>query len=638
MSAIAGIAAFDGEPIAPGAVEAMTAAMAARGPDGIAHRRLGAAALGHCALRSTPESLAERQPLANEDGSVVLVMDGCVDDRASLRRELLARGSVLRDDSDAELVLRAYEAWGEECPARLVGELAFVAWDARRRCVFGARDAAGTRHFYYHFARARLAFASEIAGLLAAGIAPRLNEARLVDFVVSEFDRDDEVGTFYEGILRLPAGHAMRADASGVRTWRYWHPERLEAARFASLDECAEALRAELEAAIACRLRASGPVGAMLSGGLDSSSIVGLIRARHRDRLDGPLRTFSLVRRERERCPEWQAIREMLEGGGLDATVLDPEICGEAWRGHVDAIPALNEPFTFSDGFTDALLCEAARARGCRVLLDGTAGDLLFYSFGRSLAWNREALPRLPGVLAAARRHRVERRHRALASWMVSPLVPAPVARAYRGVRDRLGGQPADEALLRGVAARRFLGARRHERAARALPHGRVDLASHAAIFSSGLLSFAHEVNGQVALSRGIEPRSPFSDRRVIEFAIRMPVRAKLFDGWYKHVLRRSMAGILPEQVRWRTDLGSHPGGEFRAQLVSGIASGAPEIWKRSEVQRRLDQWIDTASLERAWDRYESRGDLGTGLELMSLAVLSRWLAARFPEAVSTAT
>jgi len=123
MSGIAGIVRFDGAPVAPGLVETMTGAMAHRGPDGIDHWVKGSAALGQCMLRTTPESLEEQQPLTNEDASLVLVMDGRVDNWEELRRELLARGAVLRNRSDAELVLRAYEVWGDECPDRIVGEV-----------------------------------------------------------------------------------------------------------------------------------------------------------------------------------------------------------------------------------------------------------------------------------------------------------------------------------------------------------------------------------------------------------------------------------------------------------------------------------------------------------------------------------
>ncbi len=147
MSGIAGIIHFDGKPVEPGLIEKMTSAMAHRGPDGINHWVKGSVALGQCMLRTTPESLEEHQPLTNEDESLVLVMDGRVDNWEELRRELLGRGAVLRNRSDAELVLRAYEVWGEECPDRIIGEFVFFIWDARQRRLFGAQGCRGNTTF-----------------------------------------------------------------------------------------------------------------------------------------------------------------------------------------------------------------------------------------------------------------------------------------------------------------------------------------------------------------------------------------------------------------------------------------------------------------------------------------------------------
>ncbi|MBK8358821.1 MAG: asparagine synthetase B [Comamonadaceae bacterium] len=322
MSGIAGIIHFDGRPVEPGQIEAMTAAMHARGPDGIHHWRKGNVALGQCMLRTTPESLEETQPLTNEDHSLALVMDGRVDNYEELRRELLGKGAVLRTRADAELVLRAYEVWGEDCPDRIIGECVFFIWDAREQRMFAARDAAGTRHFYYHQGKGWFAFASEIKGLLTLPIMPRLNESRLLDYLVEEFDRDDQVGTFYRGIDRMPAAHAMSITDQGVETWRYWNPQNLPALCFTSMEECAEAFLEQLRIAVKCRLRSTGPVGAMLSGGMDSSSIVGLISKEFRADLTQPLKTFSLIREDRENCPDWRAIKEMLKDDWLDPVII----------------------------------------------------------------------------------------------------------------------------------------------------------------------------------------------------------------------------------------------------------------------------------------------------------------------------
>lgn len=305
MSGIAGIIHFDGKPVELGLIKKMTSSMAHRGPDGINHWVKGSVALGQCMLRTTPESLEEHQPLTNEDESLVLVMDGRVDNWEELRKEVLGRSATLRDHSDAELVLRSYEVWGEECLDRIIGEFVFFIWDSRQRRFFGGRDAAGTRHFYYHARNDFFGFASEINGLLALGnIEPRLNESRLLDYLVVYFDRDDEVGTFYQDISRLPAGHAMQATHAGIKSWRYWNPGDLPVLRFGSMAECAEGFLEQLRIAIKSRLRVIGNVGAILSGGLDSSAIVGLIRKEFRNDLNEPLRTISLIRHDRENCPD----------------------------------------------------------------------------------------------------------------------------------------------------------------------------------------------------------------------------------------------------------------------------------------------------------------------------------------------
>jgi len=631
VSAVAGIVQFDGAQIEPDAIERMTGAMVCRGPHGIGHWKNGPVALGHCALRSTPESLAEIQPLTSSDGALVLVMDGCVDNREDLRRDLTARGVALRDASDAELVLKAYELWGEESSSRIIGELVFFVWDSRRRTLFAARDAAGTRHFYYYAAEGWFAFASEINGLLAlARIDPQLNESRLLDYLVDEFDRDDEVGTFYKGINRLPAGHALRVTEQGARTWRYWDPRGLDERRFASLGECAEAFTEQLRTAVKSRLRATGTIGVQLSGGLDSSSILGLIGTELPHGVPQRLKTFSLVRADREECPEWRSIRRLVAAGWIDSHVVTPRIGAEVWRSYAGGLARLNEPAAFTAGYTEFLLCRAARDAACGVVLDGTAGDLLFYSFRRSLACST-TLAQTRAVFQAARRHGQGGMLRMLigrGSWAVTP---EPVRTLGRGLRQAFWRPGVNARLMHRSVARCLVESRLAERRRRvdALPP-RTDASDHACSFTSGLLSYAHEINGQVALSSGVEPRSPFSDRRMIEFAVRMPREAKLAAGWYKWLLRTSMTNMLPEEVVWRRDVGMHPGGEFRGRLIAEIAAGAPEIWNRSDLESRLSPWVDVRKLRHAWRIHERTGDLELGLGLLSLVVSAHWMSARF--------
>lgn len=641
MSGIAGIIHFDGAPVEPELVEKMTKAMVLRGPDGINHWVKGSTALGQCMLRTTPESLEETQPLTNEDESLVLVMDGRVDNWEELRRELLGRGAALRNRSDAELVLRAYEVWGETCPDRITGEFAFFIWDTRQRRLFGARDAAGTRHFYYHAGNGWFGFASEINGLLALErIDPRLNESRLLDYLVVEYDRDDEIGTFYQDIFRLPAGHAMSVTERGARIRRYWEPGNLPENHFASLDECAEAFLEQLRIAVKCRLRSIGPVGAMLSGGLDSSAIVGLIRKDFRNELQQPLKTFSLIREDRENCPDWKGIQEMLKDGWIEPTIITSITAKNVCRSYRRSIVNLNEPFALSEGFTDSLVYAAARENGCQVVLDGMAGDLLFYSPGHSMSniIGRRMYSKIPAILTAYRRHGIENGLRTMAWRILAEAAPEGLRAAYRNFRNKREisavnpkqMQGDNLGLLHRETASRFLTARH---AQRRQAEGRTkfnnDQSAHARYFTSGMLSFAHEVNGQIALSKGVEPRSPFSDRRMIEFAIQMPIEAKLFAPWYKHALRKSMEGVLPEGVRWRRDIGGHPGWKFHEQLIGEMARGTPNIWSLPHIASTLNKWVDAKSLARTWREYEISAEYETGFNLFTLAILAQWVTSR---------
>ena len=350
---------------------------------------------------------------------------------------------MLRNRSDAELVLRAYEVWGEACPDRIIGEYAFFIWDARQRRLFGARDAAGTRHFYYHSGTGWFAFASEIKGLLALKqIEPRLNESRLLDYVVVEFDRDDQVGTFYQDINRLPAGHAMKVSARGVTIWRYWNPGELPALQFVSLEECAEGFLEQLRIAVKCRLRSIGPVGAMLSGGLDSSSIVGLISKEFRSDLQQPLKTFSLIHEDRESCPEWKSIQEMLKGGWLDPTIIDSTLAGEVAQSYLENIRNTDEPFAFTHGLGYEIVYEAAQKKGCRVTLDGMAGDLLFYDFARSMGCllGHKTYTQLPDLASTYRRHGIEWGVTDLARKLAASVAPEGVRAVYRSTTGQTQG------------------------------------------------------------------------------------------------------------------------------------------------------------------------------------------------------
>lgn len=238
-------------------------------------------------------------------------------------------------------------------------------------------------------------------------------------------------------------------------------------------------------------------------------------------------------------------------------------------------------------------------------------------------------------MLAAYRRHGIESGFRSLAWTTMATVAPDWVRAIYRRLRDKRMMLGVDLKLLHRETARQYLARKRSRRnqTERHIKRGD-DQIVHARHFTTGLLPFGQEVCAEVALSMGVEPRSPFADRRMVEFAIRMPVEAKLFAPWYKFVLRKSMADILPEDVRWRRDIGGQPGGghpgwKFYERLISEIVQSAPEIWNFAHLDAKLSRWVSTASLGRMLGEYDQRAERALGFKLFALAILAQWMTTR---------
>ncbi|MCC7354739.1 MAG: lasso peptide isopeptide bond-forming cyclase, partial [Anaerolineae bacterium] len=273
MSAIAGIYSIDGKPVAPNDLERMAESLAHRGSDrqGLWHK--GPVGLVHRMLWTTPESLHERLPLIDGTGDLVLTADARIDNRDELVKALGLASSLSDEFSDSELILGAYQKWGERCPEQLLGDFAFAIWDAKRQHLFCARDPMGVRPFYYHHSALLFVFASEIKALHCLSQVPRLlNEMRVADYLVRLFE--DRAITFYRDILRLPAAHSLIVARGGeIRLRRYWALDPSREVRLRSDDEYAEAFLGLFTEAVRCRTRSAFPVGSTLSGGVDSSSV-----------------------------------------------------------------------------------------------------------------------------------------------------------------------------------------------------------------------------------------------------------------------------------------------------------------------------------------------------------------------------
>jgi asparagine synthase (glutamine-hydrolysing) len=373
MSGIAGIYYLDGRPVERTDVQRMVDSIAHRGPDGCGVWTDGSVGLGHRMLWTTPESLHEKLPLSNKTGDLTITADARIDNRDELILVLNFNGRPRETITDSELILTAYEKWGDKCPEKLLGDFSFAIWDKRKQTVFCARDHMGVKPFYYYHSDNVFVFASEIKALLSLSEVPRyLNEVKVADYLMSTLE--DKTNTFYKKIFRLPPAHLKTADNKRIPVQPYWSLDPLRELKLSSDEEYAEAFRNLFKKSVHCRLRSAFPIGSMLSGGLDSSSIVCMARHLLSQNGGGKLHTFSAVFDDVPECDERQFINTVLIQGGLEphyiqADRISPLVDLDHVFYHQD------EPFYAPNLFIDWRLCGAAQKHGIRVLLDGTDGD-----------------------------------------------------------------------------------------------------------------------------------------------------------------------------------------------------------------------------------------------------------------------
>lgn len=586
MGGIAAIINFNGAPVEPGLIDRMTRQMAHRGPDGLSRRVSGAVALGHCLLRTTPESLEERQPLANEDDSLVLVMDGRVDNWEDLRRDLLARGARLRDRSDPELVLRAYETWSSDCLSRIDGDFALVIWDARRRTAFCARDRLGHKPFYYLWNAGTLVVASEVRAILGLPrVQEALNEGILAEYLESAWLSSHE--TLWRGILRLVAGHRMEVGPAGPAPVRYWAPGLCSDPLFRKDDDYEDAYRHLLNDTVRRHSRSHRPVACEVSGGLDSSAIFAVaVNARATGDLGAPgLDGYTLDFHGVPGADELEYVRAVETHLGTPILRVAPAQPPVAW--YREQARLSREFPGYPNGVMAEHLRETARARGARVLLAGVGGDEWlglgppghYYAEELALGNLREAaaclrtdigLLGLPGAAAWAVR-----------AGLV-PLLPESVKRVGR--RFRRTPPPRESWLASPLAAeamrRRVLHAsRQRQETPRRSQRWQLDTLMDA------YSAVAREMEERSASRIGLELRLPLFDHRIVEFAFSTPERLRSIGRSMKHLHRRALAGLLPPLV-----LSRQTKADFMVVFRNQLDRLEGEL--RTEIRGRRGGWV----------------------------------------------
>jgi asparagine synthase (glutamine-hydrolysing) len=553
MSGIAVIYHPEGRPADRELFERMMAAIAHRGADGSGQWIGGHVALGFQKFCTTPESVNENQPVTDPDGRLHLVFDGRVDNRDELTAALNGRGVIPRNDTDAELVLRTYECFADETPFRILGDFCMVVWDASRQELFCARDICAVRKLYYYFDGDSFLAGTEIVQLLAdPRVSREPDEGALGEYIAGHLSNTED--TLYRHIKRVPAAHAITVSRDGLVKRRYFDLDPSRPIRYRDDREYAEHFAEIFREAIRCRTRALGPYGAHLSGGVDSTSIVGMLEAMRRDgTLTTPFETYSLLYDD-PTMDERPYIFDAVKMLGLTPNYFDPFVLdlGTAIR----SVLRFREFTEYPNGSTWHSIWRKAREKKVRVFLSGTGSDEWMVGtpwhladFIRQRDW-RGLLTALKtdtrffrgttGILASLR---------FLTERGFYPLLPLEVRKAIR----RLRGIHVLPPFMREPFIRRNDLWNRMQIEPR-LPGATFGQSAIYSYFVEGWVMHGREMIDRDIAEYSAEERYPFLDRRIPQFLISVPDDQPVRNCLPKFILREAMRGKIPDSVCNRRD------------------------------------------------------------------------------------
>lgn len=607
MSAFLGIFRRDGQPILPLPPKAWPPRF---------RRETMSRTISGAMLLAASEVSAE--PASPSRRALVVAADARIDNRDEIEDHLgLHRGRL----STAALIGRLYERHGPRCPAYLLGDFAFLIWDAEKHLLFGARDPVGVRPFYFHASHRLFAAATSIGPLLASGISAEMDRTGMADFVAGAFA--DRQVTLHRHIARLPPAHAITVTDTAVRIEQYW---RLEPEQKAARSDMAEQFRHLFQEAVACRMSGQG-TGVLLSGGLDSSSIALVASRLDGGRAPKPLPAFSMTF---EGSPGWsdgEHIRSVLRAGRFSAHFLPSD--DHDPLGDMDTMLDEQEGlFLAYNQSVSRRLYHAAGESGLSLLLDGHGGDeVVSHGFGRlnelAVAHRWRSLWREAGGVA---------RTFGMSTWSVaSPHLDhvqaiRTIRRSWRHLAPPASppvhGAGFNSALVAADLARATGIRERHALAQPSRSARQTEQQRHLEVLSSPHQPYAFEVLDRTAAAAGVTLRFPFYDRRLVEFCLSAPSNLKLANGFPRAILRDAMTNILPETVRLRRDKFDFSG-QLRRGLGRHAAVFAEVIRHRADA---LSPFIDLDVARSAIQQLDRPAGTQALFAVWRIALLARWI------------
>jgi len=596
-----------------------------RGPDdrGTHRARTGEQTvdLGFVRLAILDLSPSGHQPMTNEDGSIWIVFNGEIYNYRTLREELVALGHQFRSTSDSETIIHGYEQWGDGFLHRLRGMFALALWDGRRERLIAATDRLGIKPFFWSDQGGRLLFGSEMKALLALGASREMDPAGLAGYL--RYLYVPRPGTIFRGIQALPPGHRLVWQAGRTEIARYWDIARPTERRH--LPTVVEELGEVLDDVVKLHLASDVPLGAFLSGGIDSSTLVALM-ARHSST---PVRTFCMTFGEGEGLyDERQFARTVADRFGTAHTEIPvkPDL--------VDLLPQVvrhfDEPFGNPTALLVYLLSKETR-KHVTVALAGDGGDEVFLGY-----------PRYQGAHLAEYYRVVPSGIRSALSTALAPLIRESTSgrHLYRRAREFVAtGAESLEAMYED-----WIGYYTPDEIDRLVPVDRRSLTNGvkaspiARLFASGpatafldrmsyvdLKSFLPNnllhYTDRMSMAHALEVRVPFCDHRLVEFMASIPFSQKMPHFTPKRLLKKVVADLLPASILNRKKLGFNP---------------PMGIWLNRDLASLVDEHLDPARLQR--EGYFDAGFVGRilrehrlgqrdySLHLWALLVFQSWL------------
>jgi asparagine synthase (glutamine-hydrolysing) len=627
MCGIAGALALRPEaPPPPGAAELFAAAMVHRGPDGFGFWRRGPVALAHRRLSIIDLSEAGRQPMTNEDGQIAVVVNGEIYNHLALRADLEAKGHRFRSGSDSEVVLHLYEEVGMRVPELLRGMFAFALWDARSATLLLARDRFGEKPLHYCERPDGFVFASELAALIADERTPAALSLPALDAYLA-LQYVPAPDTIYRDVKKLPPGHTLEVRCGERPRLRRYYRAPVGPAAAGDGDAAAPALdereaarrvRATVEEAVQSRLMSDVPLGAFLSGGVDSSVVVAcMARATGR-----PVKTFSVG---------------FAEGGRVDDELPYARLVAQRWETEhhelvvdpdmVGLLPSIvrhhGEPFADTSAVPTRYLSEMTR-RHVTVALSGDAGDEAFGGY-RRYVWAHVAdmLGRLPGPLPRVVARALGAAPGGKARWLREYGAHLGAGEAERYLRfichfsaDEKRAIYAPELraqLARDATAEAFAARLAASRATDTV--GRLQDLDAETYLPDDILAKVDIAS----MTHGLEARAPLVDHAVMELGLSLPGRMKLRGGKGKRIFKEAFEDLVPTEILNRRKKGfALPTGRWLAGRLHGFAR---ELLLSQNARAR--GLFDPAAVSDLLDRHRAGEDHGE--RLWNLMVLETW-------------